>query len=127
MIDSPTHFRIEASFRGAAAHAGIRPEEGRSAILAAARAVASMPHGRLEEERTVNVGTITGGSAINIVPEQCALCSRRARSRTSGRGLVAEIVERLHEAANLPDCDCDMDMSVQRTSPAIPDRRAARR
>ena len=42
VLDSPTHFRIEADFRGAAAHAGIRPEQGRSAILAAARAIAAM-------------------------------------------------------------------------------------
>src|SRR5439155_24830741 len=41
VLDSPTHFRIEADFRGAAAHAGIRPEEGRSAIRAAARAIAA--------------------------------------------------------------------------------------
>ncbi|MGO9488876.1 MAG: M20/M25/M40 family metallo-hydrolase, partial [Solirubrobacteraceae bacterium] len=39
IMDSPCHFRIEASFRGAAAHAGIRPEAGRSAILAASRAI----------------------------------------------------------------------------------------
>ena len=31
------------SFRGRAAHAGIRPEDGRSAIVAAARAIAAMP------------------------------------------------------------------------------------
>ena len=49
VIASPTHFRVEASFHGAAAHAGIRPEDGRSAILAAARAIASMPLGRLDE------------------------------------------------------------------------------
>ncbi len=36
IIDSPCHFRIEARFRGQAAHAGIRPQDGRSAILAAA-------------------------------------------------------------------------------------------
>ena len=65
---SPSHFRIEASFHGAAAHAGIRPEQGRSAILAAARAIASMQLGRVDEETTVNVGTIAGGSAMNVVP-----------------------------------------------------------
>jgi tripeptide aminopeptidase len=118
---SPTHFRIEASFRGAAAHAGIRPEEGRSAILAAARAIASMRLGRLEDGSTVNVGTIAGGSAINVVPERCSLLAE-ARAFPSGRGgdehaeaLVAEIVDRMHEAANLPDCDCDLEVSVERT------------
>jgi tripeptide aminopeptidase len=116
VIDSPTHFRIEASFRGAAAHAGIRPEEGRSAILAAARAIASMPLGRLDAGTTVNVGTIAGGTAINVVAEHCALTlEARALDDVRAEDVVAEIVDRLHEAANLPDCDCDVDVSVQRT------------
>ncbi len=138
VIDSPTHFRIHASFRGAAAHAGIRPEQGRSAILAAARAVASMRLGRLDDATTVNVGTILGGSAINVVPEHCALALEvRALGDTpEGTGeraeqVVAEIVDRLHEAANLPDCDCDVDVSVEHTfsgyrlSPASPAVRVA--
>src|SRR5205823_460581 len=70
---SPSHFRIDARFRGVAAHAGIRPEEGRSAILAAARAICSMRLGRVDEETTVNVGSIAGGSAMNVVPERCSL------------------------------------------------------
>jgi tripeptide aminopeptidase len=116
VLDSPTHFRVQASFRGAAAHAGIRPEEGRSAILAAARAVASMQLGRLDDGTTVNVGTISGGSAINVVPEHCTLAlEARAIGDERAEGVVAEIVDRLHEAANLPDCDCDVDVDVERT------------
>ncbi len=113
---SPTHYRIEASFRGAAAHAGIRPEQGRSAILAAARAVAAMRLGRVDGASTVNVGTISGGTAVNVVPEACSLeMEARAMSDDRAEELVAEILERLHEAANLPDCDCDVDVSVERT------------
>jgi tripeptide aminopeptidase len=132
VLDSPTHFRVQASFRGAAAHAGIRPEAGRSAILAAARAVASMQLGRLDEGTTVNVGTISGGSAINVVPEHCTLAlEARALGDERAEGVVAEIVDRLHEAANLPDCDCDVDVSVERTfsgfhlSPSSPAVRVA--
>ncbi len=116
VVDSPTHFRIQASFRGAAAHAGIRPEDGRSAILAAARAVASIQLGRLDDATTVNAGTISGGSAINVVPEHCSiLLEARALGDERAETVVAEIVDRLHEAANLPDCDCDVDVDVQRT------------
>jgi tripeptide aminopeptidase len=116
IVDSPTHFRIEASFRGAAAHAGIRPEDGRSAILAAARAIASIPLGRLDEDTTVNVGTIAGGSAINVVAEHCSvLLEARAIGEERAETVVAEIVDRLHQAANLPDSDCDLDVDVQRT------------
>jgi tripeptide aminopeptidase len=116
VLASPTHFRVQASFRGAAAHAGIRPEQGRSAILAAARAVASLSLGRLDDETTVNVGTISGGSAINVVPEHCSLTlEARAIGDQRAETVLAEIVDRLHEAANLPDCDCDVDVSVERT------------
>jgi tripeptide aminopeptidase len=116
IVSSPSHFRIEVSFRGAAAHAGIRPEAGRSAILAAARAIASLPLGRLDEETTVNVGTISGGSAMNVVPEQCSLLAEvRSLRDDRAEAVVAEVVDRVHEAANLPDCDCDADVSVQRT------------
>jgi tripeptide aminopeptidase len=116
VIDSPTHFRIEADFRGAAAHAGIRPQDGRSAILAAARAIASMRLGRLDEQSTVNVGTIAGGSAMNVVPERCTVLAEvRAMQQERAETIVAEVVDRMHEAANLPECECDVDISVQRT------------
>lgn len=116
VTDSPTHFRVQASFRGAAAHAGIRPEDGRSAILAAARAVVAMPHGRLADGSTVNVGTIAGGSAINVVPERCSLLAEvRAFDDARAESLTGELVDRVYEAANLPDCDCDVDVGVQRT------------
>ena len=58
-------------FHGRAAHSGMFPEEGRSAIAAAARAIADLRLGRLDEETTANVGEIHGGRARNIVPERC--------------------------------------------------------
>jgi len=115
VVDSPTHFRIDAEFRGAAAHAGIRPEQGRSAIVAAAHAISAMRVGRLDAETTVNVGTIEGGSAMNVVPERCAVLAEvRALRAERAEEVVAEVVDRLHEAANLPECECDVDIGVQR-------------
>ncbi len=116
IMDSPCHFRIEARFRGAAAHAGISPEEGRSAILAASRGIASLRLGRLEGEGTVNVGTISGGSAINVVPEDCLVVAEvRGVDDQTGERLAGELIDRLQLAANEPDCDCDLDVSVERT------------
>ena len=112
---SPSHYRIEATFLGTASHAGIRPEDGRSAILAAARAIAAMPHGRLDDASTVNVGTIAGGSAMNVVPERCSLVAEVRSLRDERAEELAEtVVARLHEAANVPECECDLDVSVQR-------------
>jgi tripeptide aminopeptidase len=116
VVQSPTHFRIEASFHGAATHAGIRPEQGRSAILAAAHAISSMRLGRLDEQTTANVGTIAGGDAMNVVPERCSLVAEvRSLDDAVAEAVVGEVVDRLHEAANLPQCECDVDVSVQRT------------
>jgi len=113
---SPTHYSLHASFRGAAAHAGIRPETGRSAILAAARAVSALKLGRLDDGTTVNVGLIEGGTAMNVVPELCTLTAEvRALDDRRAEALVAEIVDRLHEAANDPECDCDLDLAVERS------------
>jgi tripeptide aminopeptidase len=117
IVSSPSHFRIDAVFRGAAAHAGIRPQDGRSAILAAARAIAAMPLGSLDDgDASANVGTIAGGSAMNVVPERCTIVAEvRSPHDERAEALAAEIVDRIHEAANAPECECDVDVSVQRT------------
>ena len=73
VVASPTYYRIIADVHGRAAHAGIRPENGRSAILAAARGVAAMRLGRLDSETTANVGTISGGTARNVVPAEATV------------------------------------------------------
>jgi len=115
IVASPTQYRLAATFHGLAAHAGIAPERGRSAIVAAAQAIAAMPHGRLDEQTTVNVGEIRGGTAMNVVPERCEVVAE-TRSLDEGRveALVAELVERMHDAANLPQCECDVDVDVTR-------------
>jgi tripeptide aminopeptidase len=116
IVASPSHFRIDASFHGMAAHAGIAPERGRSAILAAARAIAAMQLGRIDEETTANVGTVAGGSAMNVVPERCDLVAEvRSLRDERAEEIVAALVAHLHDAANLPECECDVDVGVQRT------------
>lgn len=70
---APSHHTFNATFRGVAAHAGVQPEKGRSAIVMAARAIALMPLGRLDEHTTSNVGEIRGGGATNVVPAECFL------------------------------------------------------
>jgi tripeptide aminopeptidase len=115
VVASPSLYRIAAELRGVAAHAGVAPETGRSAILAAARAIAGMRLGRIDSQTTANVGTISGGSAANIVPDRCRLVGE-ARSLEAARAeqLASEIVECLTDAANDPECECDLDVTVER-------------
>ena len=116
VVASPTHYRIEAAFKGKAAHAGIRPEEGRSAILAAARAIASLRLGRLDEQTVANVGTIEGGTGgTNVVPERARfLAETRSLDDAKAEAVVAEMVDRIHDAANDATCDVDADITVER-------------
>jgi tripeptide aminopeptidase len=115
VVASPTHYRIDAELRGVAAHAGVRPENGRSAILAAARAIADMRLGRIDSETTANIGTIAGGSAANVVPDRCQVAGE-ARSLDAARAeqLASELVECLTDAANDPQCECDLDVTMER-------------
>jgi tripeptide aminopeptidase len=110
VVASPTYFRLEASFYGKAAHAGIRPEDGRSAVLAAALAIAAMPLGRLDDQTTANVGSIRGGvGSTNVVPERCRVLAE-ARSLDPARveRAVAQIVDALHDGAAAAECDVDV-------------------
>jgi tripeptide aminopeptidase len=108
VLGAPSAVGIEAVFRGRAAHAGMYPEEGRSAIAAAARAIADMRLGRIDEETSANVGVITGGTARNIVPEYCSF---RAEARSHDEEKLAELVREMTEtmgfAATLEECEVE--------------------
>jgi len=127
VLSSPTYYRLEASFHGAAAHAGIRPEQGRNAIAAAAAAIAAMRLGRLDSETTANIAGIEGGSrsATNVVPDRCrVLAEARSLDRTKVETVVAELVDRLQEGANGAECDVDVEIARQfdgyRQRPSLP-------
>jgi tripeptide aminopeptidase len=65
---SPTYMRFDIAVKGRAAHAGVEPEKGISAIRIATDIINQLPQGRLDDETTFNVGLISGGSVRNAVP-----------------------------------------------------------
>ncbi len=73
ICQAPVHDKIYATIYGKAAHAGMNPEEGVSAIQVAARAINNMKLLRIDEETTANIGVISGGLATNIVCEKVKL------------------------------------------------------
>jgi tripeptide aminopeptidase len=103
---------IDVVFKGRAAHAGLAPEEGRSAIVAAAKAIADMRLGRIDQESTANVGRIEGGTARNVVPERCLLVAE-ARSRDERKlvELVEEMLDALTFAAGVAECEVETQIS----------------
>jgi tripeptide aminopeptidase len=122
---SPTAYVMQADFHGKAAHAGLRPEDGRSAILAAARAIAAMPLGRLDAETTANVGSVHGGvGTTNVVPERCRLHAE-ARSLDPARveTVVSGIVDALYDGA--AQSECDVDVVSEKTFPGYRVRQSA--
>jgi len=108
---SPSYQRVSATITGRAAHAGIRPQDGRSAIAAAARAIAAMRLGRLDDETTANIGTIEGGTAANVVPERCRLQGevRGLREESLGEALT-QMIDALQGAVDAAECDLDMEL-----------------
>jgi tripeptide aminopeptidase len=109
---SPTAQELELTFVGRAAHAGMYPEEGRSAIVAAARAIADMPLGRIDDVTSANVGLVRGGTARNVVAERCAL---EAEVRSHDDGRVTEVVQQLLDAAAFAASvsDCTLETRVE--------------
>jgi tripeptide aminopeptidase len=113
VLASPTHHRIDAEFHGRAAHAGVRPEVGRSAIAAASAAIAAMRLGRLDDETTANVGMIEGGTAINVIPERCRIVAEvRSLDRDRAEAVATEMIDHLQQGADA--AECDLDVTVQR-------------
>ena len=132
VVASPSHYRIVAEFRGRAAHAGVRPEVGRSAIAAAAKAIAGMRLGRLDAETTANVGMIEGGTAINVVPERCRVEAEvRSLDEARAAAVTTETVDHLEDAANAGECDLDLNVEQMfkgfRTKPRAPQLLVAER
>lgn len=112
IVAAPSYLRLEARFHGAAAHAGIRPEDGRSAIAAAARAIGLMRLGRLDPETTANVGVVEGGSAANVVAEHCRLeLEARSLDDDKAGALAGEMVDACSQAAS--ETECDVETSVE--------------
>lgn len=70
---APAQVQIHAVIQGQAAHAGICPEQGISAIQVAAEAVMRMKLGRVDADSTANIGVINGGKATNIIPASVEL------------------------------------------------------
>jgi tripeptide aminopeptidase len=112
IVAAPTYKRLEADFTGHEAHAGINPEDGHSAIAAAAAAVAGMKLGRLDEETTANVGIIDGGTASNVIPGHCRILGE-ARSADGERAAatIGEMVDACTWAAGEHGCDVDAQVS----------------
>ncbi|PID16957.1 hypothetical protein CSV63_03445 [Sporosarcina sp. P34] len=72
---APYQSKLWTTIYGKTAHAGVAPEKGISAITLAAKSIAGMKLGRIDEETTANIGRFEGGKATNIVCEEAFILS----------------------------------------------------
>lgn len=97
---APSILSFCVTINGQAAHAGFCPEEGKNAIAAAAKAIASLPQGKIDEETTANIGMISGGSGVNIVSPQCTVHGEiRSLHHEKAAALAKQYQEQFAKAA----------------------------
>jgi tripeptide aminopeptidase len=112
IVATPTQQKIRADFVGVEAHAGIEPDDGSSAIAAAAAAIDRMELGRLDPETTANVGLIEGGTSGNVVPGHCGI---HAEARSLDAERVAAVAGAMADACawGASEHGCDVDVHLE--------------
>lgn len=97
---APAMEAISVTFTGKKAHAGIEPEKGINAIVAAGKAISNMNIGRINMETTSNIGHIEGGGATNVVTDEVTFTAEiRSHSMETLAKEVAHMEKCCKEAA----------------------------
>lgn len=103
--------KYDVYYYGQAAHAGGFPENGCSAVVAAANAVVNLtaiPRHSAGITR-VNVGVIQGGTGRNVIPDQCVIQLEVRGETTEIKQYMDEQAKRIcHAAADMTGCRCEM-------------------
>ena len=112
ITQAPGQIKIHADVIGKTAHAGIAPEQGISAIQAAASGVARMKLLRIDEETTANIGVFKAEYATNIVPDRVSiLAETRSRNLDKLNAQAKHMVDCLQagcdEYGATLDCRCE--------------------
>jgi tripeptide aminopeptidase len=117
---APHHIEFVIKVTGKAAHAGVEPEKGISAIRIAAEAISLMPFGRIDEETTTNIGNINGGLAVNIVTENVVI-KGEARSRNSEKldNIIKDINNIFKETADKYFGNCEFEIVQEKRGYSI--------
>ena len=113
VVAAPTQAKIQAVIKGKTAHAGVAPEKGVSAITIAAKAIAKMPLGRIDEETTANIGRFEGGTQTNIVCDHVEiLAEARSLIPEKMEAQVAKMKEAFESTAAEMGGSAEVDVTV---------------
>lgn len=113
IVAAPTQAKVRAMVKGKTAHAGVAPEKGVSAITIAAKAIAKMDLGRIDDETTANIGRFEGGSATNIVCDHVEILAEARSLEPSKMTKQAESMkEAFEKTAELMGGEADVEIDV---------------
>jgi tripeptide aminopeptidase len=122
IIGGPTYFAIDVTVGGRSAHAGMEPEKGVNAIVAASRAIVSLPMGRIDHETTANVGVINGGIIRNGVPDSCTfLAECRSADHEKAVALAEEMTSTLRREIEAAGAAVEIDVDEKCRAVQIPE------
>lgn len=122
VIGGPSYFAIDVDIKGKAAHAGMEPEKGISAIVAAARAISALRLGRLDSETTANVGIIQGGMIRNGVPEAASFMAEcRSLNHEKGQALAVEMEQVVRQQVEAVGANAEIKVDNLCRAVAIPE------
>ncbi|WP_100010334.1 amidohydrolase [Lentibacillus sediminis] len=104
--------KFNVSFHGASSHAGMHPELGKNALLAAAAAATNLyaiPR-HSDGVTRINVGKMTAGSGRNIIPEDAVLeVETRGETQKINSYMLTEAKRVVQAAALMHDVACEID------------------
>ena len=121
-VGAPAQNIVQANITGVAAHAGLEPENGVSALLVAANILTRLPLGRIDEETTSNIGLLQGGLKRNIVPEHAYLDGElRSRNQAKLDNYTAEFERAFDQVASMyPLASIDLNIWSQYRAYSVP-------
>ena len=126
VVGGPSHITLDIEIIGRTAHPAMEPEKGISAIRVAAKAIAVMPEGRIDDETTASVGTVHGGTVRNAVPERVAI---QAECRSLDHNKCAQQAEVMRwafeKAAEEVGAKARIDLNIEYRALQIPEQAPA--
>lgn len=119
-LSAPSLISFDITVRGRAAHAGFEPENGINAIAAAALAVSELRQGHIDECSTLNVGMVSGGSAVNIVPDVCRIKGEiRSMRHERALELIESVKRSFNKACEEYGAEADIKYTVDLTAYSV--------
>jgi tripeptide aminopeptidase len=118
IVKAPASASVEITVIGKAAHGGVAPEKGISALVVAAHALTKLRTGRIDEETTSNLGVARGGEATNIVMERFFI---KGDARSTNMAKLDEQCRHIEEVftQTAAEWGARVELNIQKRSGAV--------